>query len=231
METKAASPETKTSLTGTAIRSLLPAVMIALLALCPVPLRANTIALSFSGATGDTRGSDIITVGWAFSLSSPVLLTDLGIFDSNLGAGLGSSHEVTVWTSTGVVEAQANVPAGTTAPLTDGFRYVSLTTPILLAAGDYTIAALYSDASDAALYHASVISTASGVTYVDSRSTFGNVFPATDAFGNIKGYFGPNFQFTNPPANGVPEAGSALALMLLALTLILGPALMFRNAA
>jgi hypothetical protein len=230
MKTKAACLKPKISFTRTAIRSLLPAVIM-VLALCPVQLRANTIALSFSGATGEASDSNAFTAGWAFSLSSPVLLTDLGIFDSNNGAGLANSHEVTIWTSTGVVEAQANVPAGTTAPITDGFRYVSLTTPILLAAGNYTIGALYSAAGDAALYHASVISTASGVTYVDSRSTFGDVFPATDAFGNIKGYFGPNFQFTSPTTtNGVPDAGSAFALMLLGLTFVLGPALMFRNA-
>jgi hypothetical protein len=231
METKAASPETKTSLSGTALRCLLPAVAIALMALCPFELRANTIALSFSGATGQAAGSNIFTAGWTFSLSAPVLLTDLGIFDSNNGTGLSSSHQVTLWTSAGVMEAQATVPAGTTAPLTDGFRYVSLATPILLAAGNYTIGALYSGPGDAALYHASVISTASGVTYIDSRSTFGDVFPGTDAFGNIKGYFGPNFQFTSPPANGVPEAGSTVALILLGLTVVFGAALMFRQLA
>src|ERR1700737_4013954 len=119
---------------------LAPALVIAaLIACCPLQTRANTIALSFTSYdTGDAAGN--FTFAWAFTLSSPILLTDLGVFDP-AGLGLSESHFVTVWTSNGIQEAQGTVPFGTSAPITSGFRYVSLSTPVLLLAGNYTIGA------------------------------------------------------------------------------------------
>jgi len=42
-------------------------------------MQAETTALSFTG--GIITGNDNTTSGWGFSLSSPVLLTDLGVWD------------------------------------------------------------------------------------------------------------------------------------------------------
>ena len=55
-----------------------------------------------------TFGADV-TVGLAFTLTSPVLVTDLGLWDFN-NDGLNASHVVTVWTSTGTKEAQGTIP-------------------------------------------------------------------------------------------------------------------------
>jgi hypothetical protein len=77
------------------VRSLLA---FALIACCPFQTRANTIAFGFAPGsyTTFTFGADV-TVGLAFTLTSLVLVTDLGLWDFN-SDGLNASHVVTVWT-------------------------------------------------------------------------------------------------------------------------------------
>jgi hypothetical protein len=178
---------------------------------------SNSIRLTPSGTTiFGGAGSD--TFGWGFSLSSPLLVTQLGVWDEN-GDGLGQSHLVTVWDSTGSPVAQVTVPSGT-GPETNGFRYVSIGS-LTLAAGNYTIGAFYNAfGSDVASASASAISTAPGVTYAGSRSIAGNAFPPTDALALPNSYFGPNFQFTSPTS--APETGSTFCLLFLSLIVLLG---------
>jgi len=189
---------------------------LALIACCPLKTRANTIALGFTGGTSFTFGADV-TVGLAFTLSSPVLVTDLGLWDFN-NDGLSTSHVVTIWTtSTGTQEAQGTIPSGTGATLTSGFRYVSIV-PVLLPAGSYTIGGFYSSASDAVAIQGLVLA-ASGLTYDGTRSGLGFAFPAGDAFGRPLNYFGPNFQFTTAPT---PDSGSTWTLLLLGVAATFG---------
>ena len=195
------------------VRSLF---VLALIACFPLQTRANTIALGFTGGTSFTFGADV-TVGLAFTLSSPVLVTDLGLWDFN-NDGLSTSHVVTIWTtSTGTQEAQGTIPSGTGATLTSGFRYVSIV-PVLLPAGSYTIGGFYSSASDAVNIQGLVVA-ASGRTYNGTRSGLGFAFPAADAFGRPLNYFGPNFQFTTAPT---PDSGSTWTLLLLGVAATFG---------
>jgi hypothetical protein len=182
------------------------AVFLAALALAtfgPSSTRADTVALSFTGGFNENFFSTIS--GWGFSLSSPVVLTDLGVFD--LGdEGLITSHVVTIWTSTGTQLVQATVPDGTSATLVDSFRYVAVP-PTLLPAGDYIIGASYpynngSNNGDRIIFHAAA-TTASGVTYNGTYFGFWDSVsppqvPQPDGTLN-DGFFGPNFQFTTPP--------------------------------
>jgi hypothetical protein len=188
---------------------------VALIALCPAQTRADTIALSFtpSGQTFLT-GAGTDTLGWGFSLSAEVFVTQLGVWDEN-NNGLAQSHTVTIWTSAGAQLVQVTIPAGTGTTLTNGFRYVTLGTPIHLAAGNYAIGALFNAfGSDTAAVSASAIGTAPGVTYAGSRAVEGNGFPMNDAFDLPNSYFGPNFQFTTA---GVPDGGSTVSLLGFAL--------------
>jgi hypothetical protein len=186
-----------------------------LLALSIAPLRADTIALSFTGGVFDTASG--ATVGWRFSSIASISLTQLGVWDMG-GDGLVDSHQVTVWDSTGTMVAQLVVPSGTASPLIDGFRYAMLPVPALLFAGTYTIGALYSDNADPYADRATT-STAPGITYDGSRSRFGDAFPAGDVFDLNGGYFGPNFQFN---AVAVPESGATLLWLLGASVIALG---------
>src|SRR4051812_7561241 len=107
--------------------------------------QADTVALDFSGGLLGFATSEF-TQGWAFSTSNPLLLTQLGFWDgplTSVGDGLANPYVVSVWTSTGMLLAQATVPAGTSATLVGGFRYVSLVSGVVLPAGFYTIAAHY----------------------------------------------------------------------------------------
>jgi len=191
----------------------LGALTAALVAFCPLQTRANTIALSFTGGTSDFPNTDE-TLGWAFTLSSPVLVTDLGLWDQN-NDGLFVSHVVTIWTSTGTLEAQGTIPSGTGATLTNGFRYVSIA-PVLLPAGSYTIGGFYSPTdSDQIVTSASTITTASGVIYDGSRIGLGFAFPPIDISGVPNSNFGPNFQFST--RTSVPDAGTTGSLFGLSL--------------
>jgi hypothetical protein len=201
-------------------------VVAALMALCPLRARANTIALSFTPSGNlDAAGADE-TEGWAFTLSSSVLLTDLGVWDGpngsngSVGDGLLQSHMVTIWTSTGtqVLGAQGTVPSGTGATLTNGFRYVSIA-PVLLPAGSYTIGAFFpAGGPDRWALDATTVTTAAGVTYNGSSAGFGNAFPPSTSDPNS--YFGPNFQFTIPTS--VPDSASTWTLLLLGVTATFG---------
>ena len=181
---------------------------VALVAWSPLQARADTFGLSFT-ASAVQFASQNSTKGWAFTISSPVLVTQLGLWDQG-NNGLNTSHLVTIWTSTGTLVAQATIPSGTGASLTDGFRYVSITS-VLLPAGSYTIGGFYSagPGGDRFARNASTITTASGVTYMGSRSRRGFAFPKGNFFGNVNSYFGPNFQFTVP----TPDSGSTASLL------------------
>lgn len=208
------------------------------MAFCPVQARADTIALSFTPSAQIGVPIIPLTFGWAFSLSSPVLLTQLGLWDGpahtasgTVGDGLGQSHLVTVWTSTGTQLAQETIPAGTSATLTDGFRYVSLTAAVVLPAGNYTIGAFFPVAGvlEPVASQAFTVSTASGVTYIGSRREHGSGFPPGDISPVPNSWFGPNFQFTAPTT--VPDAASTWMLLLLGVTATLGLNFLLRRRA
>jgi hypothetical protein len=191
----------------------LPAITLAaVMAVCAAQAKANTIALDFTGGARTFAPLDI-TAGWAFSLTAPIFLTDLGIWDGpndngSVGDGLAQSHPITIWTDSGVFVTSAIVPAGG-GMLVGDFRYVSIAS-LFLPAGDYVIAAFYEgEGPDPLISNADTVTTASGVTYSDSRSASGNGFPSFDSGDRPNSYFGPNFQFTT-----VPEPGLTALLML-----------------
>src|SRR5438477_11911895 len=114
-------PSTSKSLVGTLFA-------VALVAWSPLQTQADTIAFSVSSNSSIILG-DNTTLGYAFTVSSSISVTSLGLFDFQ-NNGL-ASHAVTIWTSTGTQLLQITIPAGTGATLTEGFRYVS-TVPFLL---------------------------------------------------------------------------------------------------
>jgi len=123
--------------------------------------------------------------GWGFSLSSPVVLTNLGVFDLD-SAGLDSPHIVTVWTSTGTQLVQTTVPVGTSSTLIDGFRYVAVP-PTLLPAGDYIIGAAFPDNNLDRVMYRTTATTASGVTY--NGTYFGFVGWCLASTGSTAGWY------------------------------------------
>jgi protein with PEP-CTERM/exosortase system signal len=198
-------PFTAKSLVGTLFA-------VALMTWSPLQTRADMIALN-STTSGAQFSSERSTKGWAFTINSPVLVTQLGLWDQG-NNGLNASHVVSIWTSTGTLMAQTTIPLGTGATLIDGFRYVSITS-VLLPAGSYTIGGFYGRSDDRFAINPPTITTASGISYNGSRSRGGFAFPQGNFFGNVNSYFGPNFQFT--VAVPAPDAGSTVSLLGLAL--------------
>jgi hypothetical protein len=198
-------PFTAKSLVGTLFA-------VTLMTWSPLQTRADMIALN-STTSGAQFSNENSTKGWAFTTSSPVLVTQLGLWDQG-NNGLNASHVVSIWTSTGTLMAQTTIPSGTGATLIDGVLFVSITS-VLLPAGSYTIGGFYGRLDDRFAVRASAIATASELTYNGSRSRGGFAFPQGNFFGNLNSYFGPNFQFTT--AVPTPDAGSTVSLLGFAL--------------
>ena len=200
-----------------------PAVLFAtLLAILPLKANANTIALDY-GTAGFGNPVAGFTVGWEFTVSSAVTVTDLGIWDmsntgnpfTNIGDGLQAPHTVTIWTSAMAPVATAVVPAGTVGTLDNEFRFTSIA-PTALLPGSYVIGAYYPDSNDQFVVDGAMgITTVSQISYDGGKITAGNGFPATDRPDNglNDGMFGPNFKILDQATNGVPEGGGTLLLM------------------
>jgi hypothetical protein len=157
---------------------------------------ADQIALSFSG--GGTWVWPGATIGWEFSISEPVTVTYLGVWDDN-GDGLAENHDVGIWLSSGGAPLVTAVVT-TSDPLTDGFRYTPIT-PTTLQPGTYVIGSYMPSGSDLGAADASY-STQLPVTY--ERNLFlydsGFTIPTEEWVGYDGGNFGPNFQFVSAAA-------------------------------
>jgi hypothetical protein len=177
--------------------------------------RADTPALTATGGT-DITGRDA-TQGWVFTLSLPLLVTSLGVYDGPSGAsgtigdGLAAPHKISIWLNgTTTALASATVPTGTATTLDGAFRYVSIT-PTLLPVGTYIIGGYYPDTPFAldVVKQGATFSTGPAITYTDSASAGEDGVPPPANFPGRAGFFGPNFEFLS-----VPE-GHTSALLLL----------------
>ena len=204
-------------------RLSLAAAFFILLAAISTDAKATVAVTISTNHRGEDLSSDT-SDGWRFTLNSSVLVTDLGVWDGlsrsgPAGDGLGESHLVTIWDGSGNALAQALVPAGTNSALVDVFRYVSLSSPVLLAPGTYTIAAYFdgsSQAPDSVAFFADPVVSAPELSYDNGMTWFGNGPPAIYAPDESQGYFGPNFQF-----QAVPES-SVLALLVVGAVAVFG---------
>lgn len=187
--------------------------------LLSVPVSAMP-ALSFTG--GNFVGLPNATLGWAFSLSSAVTVTSLGVFD-RASDGLVNSHQVGIWSNAGTLLTSATVQAGVADPLVGGFRYNStLAGSVNLAPGSYVIGAHFPASADSFVNQVATVTTAPPVTFVEQRGAGGFNFPNATFAG--LGAFGPNFQFSPAVAASVPEIDldkAALPLVVCLLLLLL----------
>ncbi len=176
-----------------------------ILALIAVPqVQADTVALTFSGGTTYSYVSDPLpnTVGWQFTLSAPIFVTQLGFYDVG-GNGLIANHNVAIWGTTQNMLTSAVVTNGGT--YADGYYWVSIPS-LLLQAGTYRIGAGINNDDPYYSYAASII-TAAPVTYdIDAYLLGGFGYPSDSGI-TVDGRFGPNFQF-----QAVPEPSSLLLL-------------------
>jgi hypothetical protein len=187
------------------------------------PLFAATVAvLPGSGGFQNSNYGGNITLGWGFSLSQPVTVTDLGYFDGN--SGLTDSHPVGIWDSLGSLIAQATVPSGTAGDLVSGFRFAAIA-PVVLGAGSYTIGG-YADGTSADEFRFNVpsITTITGLSFGPTHlytqgDSLSEPLTKADVFSQ-DGYFGPNFEVSSSVAS-TPEPES-IEMSLLGLAIVTG---------
>jgi hypothetical protein len=193
------------------------------------PSIASTIAvLPGSGGFQNSNYGSNITLGWGFTLTDAVTVTDLGYFDGN--AGLTDPHPVGIWNSLGNLLAEATVPAGTTAALVSGFRFVPIS-PVLLNPGSYSIGGYANMTSpDEFRFEVSSASTVAGLTFgpadlFTQADSLARPTTKADVFSQ-DGYFGPDF-LVSGPVTTVPEPGD-IGMSLLGLAVVMG--IRFRRA-
>ncbi len=113
-----------------------------LLGVCVGSARADFVAYDVFSATPGNE-SRTGTLGMDFHVNSSVNVGSLGFFDAGLD-GLSAAHTVSIYSltsgTTGDLLVSTVVPAGTSAGLINGSRFVSIT-PFTLATGDYSVVA------------------------------------------------------------------------------------------
>lgn len=186
---------------GKQILRTLTAAVLTMVLLSAAPLAAAGPILDITGGFQAVAGT-FVTLGWEFTVSSPVSVRALGIFD--FGAdGLVNSHDLGLWTTDGTLLAWAKITTlnsslvGSTSA--DGAWRSTPIEPLVLPAGIYVVGATYRADQpfndDLLLQGATTtISTIPGITYNRSRLSvnagLGLFFPGPGAFTDR--YFGPN---------------------------------------
>jgi PEP-CTERM motif len=172
------------------------------------PTPAFTITTT---STGDALGNPPFTLGFEFSATQAITVTQLGVFDNNQD-GLVDSYPVGLYAMDGTLIASATVGSGTTDPLVNQFRYQSIA-PVTLAPGTYFLGALYLTGDDGVLFpgDSTGFATAPAITFIQSTFASGSTLsPPTAPSSDMPGFFGPNLIFTA----AVPEPSSLLLLGL-----------------
>ena len=184
---------------------------------------AQSQLLDFKGgSTGSSGGNN--TLGWEFSLSQSLTVTDLGVFNAG-NNGLTNPHQVGLWTIGGSLLAQTTLASGLSGSTTivsgsgfGSFRYNSIT-GVTLSPGSYVLGAAYvSGDADAIRTGVTSTSMASGSSFTQLRFIQGTGFAFPNTPVNFLGHFGPNLRFTAAVSAATPEPGSVTLLMGLGVT-------------
>lgn len=195
-------------------RSRFCVVLLCSFVLAPLA-RADLLAINFSNLTGLTLGNPPFTLGFQFNVTTPITVTQLGLFDSSQN-GLLEAHQIGLWDNSGNLLLASVIPIGTLAPLVDKFRVVPVT-PTNLGVGTYRIGATFQTGLDRLIFpgFATDFISAPQLTFVMNRFEPGATlsFP-TGTDGTQPAYFGPNFLL----AAAVSEPAT---LMLLGLGLLM----------
>ena len=167
--------------------------------------------------------------GWSFTVTSPIIIDGLGLWDTGSN-GLLESHDVGLWlTSTpipeGVLVASASVSNAAGVPVssmsTSGRWLFSSVSAVTLNPGTYIVGAVYhagpTTQFDSLESDAFTLVTAPGVQYGTPReihNTPNLAMPTMIGLNEHQGFFGPNFRVV------VPEPGSSCGLLLTPLLLL-----------
>jgi len=195
-----------------------------MVALCALTLiggaaasNADTIGVQVSGGHEFTEGA--YTLGYTFSTSTEVYVTQLGILDYNTTPLLFDST-VSIWNSTGDLLVSKTFLAGSTGTIADtnepgsSFELANVSATTLASGQTYTIGE-WSNVLPG-IFQGTPI-TASGISYGSYVYTQSNGEPTSSYPPQNAAYFGPVFGMSYtpppPPPAATPEPGS-IALVI-----------------
>jgi hypothetical protein len=200
-------------------RSSLLARLIAYLAASLIAgIETQAVPLYTSVGSGFSRDDATATVGVIFTADSAMVISELGFIDNNLD-GNNISHQVGLWTSTGILLGSVTIPSGTSAALIGQFRYEPLATPIPLINGSTYILGSYVQSNSGDIWQDTGVSYTLGlpVSNVGAAYSLGSFSFPTNIFPGTAGpYIGPNM------IEGVPDTGSTFGLLSLSLMALFG---------
>lgn len=163
------------------------------------PALAAPILDSFTPT--DTSVGGGFFVGYQFTATQNLSITDLGFYDAGLD-GLASSHDIGIFSLGGALLGSVTVGPGS-ANLVGDFRYASLASALNLISGtSYQIGGTTSG-SDAWVFQGNSLVT-NGISYDQSRFRQGGSFGALDTPADDREYFTVNALFGDV-AGAVPE--------------------------
>ncbi len=114
------------------------------LALCMSNAKPDSIALIDTGGQSDlislTAETAGMTVGWEFSPTADIRVTELGYFDLTQD-GLNTQHKVGIWDINQQLMVSGTVARGVAGSLAGEYRYVSVSSTLLLAGQTFIIGA------------------------------------------------------------------------------------------
>ncbi len=143
-------------------------------------------------------GGDV--VGWRFTVTTALNISDLGVWNADQTGALESSHQVGVWDESQALMASVTVESSGT--VVGDWIYASIT-PVTLNPGQtYTIGVSYASGDDDwYISSATSMTTDPSVTWTGScypaAGDMGFVYPSSDS--GSYGRFGPNFLITVIP--------------------------------
>jgi len=179
---------------------------------------AQFAALTQTQALSTTTFGQDTTRGFSFTVSTPLVVQQLGVFDSTPPGGLIVSHPIAIWAGDGTLLTSATVAAGTGAPFDGTYRWVSTTPITLLPAHTYVVGAYFPQSNDPELNAPLNVVFDPRVSFGQARlnNTTGLTYPDTDGSAS-GGQFNANFKATTAaPVPVLPRVGAiALALLLL----------------
>jgi lysophospholipase L1-like esterase len=168
---------------------------------------ARDVITGYTGS-GATKGTSagVLNIGHEFRVvDTGITIRDLGIWDEGAN-GLNAAHTVTLFSldkagtgavATAVAGGSISVPAGTAAPLDEGFRFAPLPKPIDVAPGYYAVVAYGMDTQDPYGDHGNIPLSTTGI--VDAEfDPFQFVTAASPAFptgGDNQGHTSVSFRY------------------------------------
>lgn len=182
-------------------------------------LRADTLGLNF-GNLSNSIDNNTYCLGFEFQVTQPVTVDALAVWNDSAPNGLPESEAVGLWDSSGDLLASATVGEGTLPFDGSEFSAVSID-PLGLSDGTYIVGAVgpyaFGGDGDGTV---TGLTTAPGITYIEDQwvevDGGGLQFPNQSEFGSGVGFVGfPGGDFI-VDENPVPDTGSTMAMLALA---------------